>query len=137
MSKEQRPSEQYRESSILKNILRFVVFILATLYIVLAVDTLHIDSFLKHIFINLTGYVFLLIIPLYGLIISFESSLYSGIAFISWYLLVLITFFTFKDGFGTYQLFDVLWALTILGVPIFIIGIGFILIWWKPRTKWG
>lgn len=137
MYNEQQSSPHYQESKILKSILTFITIILFAIYIFLAIDSLSLESFYNHLIVNLIGYIFLIIILIYGFVISFRNTLFSGIAFFTWYLLIITTFFAVKGGFGTYQLFDVLFGLTFLGFPLFTIGISFILIWWKPRSKWG
>jgi len=136
MNINQQPSTQYQESSILKNILRIIIIAIVAFWILLGVTYVDLKTFFEESFLGLIGYISLYVVLIYGIIESFRNTLISGLIFVFWYLLIIIAYNLLK-GFGISQLVSVLMMLQFLGVPIIIMGIIFILIWWKPRSKWG
>lgn len=136
MNINQQPSTQYQESSILKNILRIIIIAIVAFWILLGVTYVDLKTFFEESFFGLIGYISLYVVLIYGIIESFRNTLISGLIFVFWYLLIIIAYNLLK-GFGISQFVSVLMMLQFLGVPIIIMGIIFILIWWKPRSKWG
>ncbi|WP_340114003.1 hypothetical protein [Maribellus mangrovi] len=114
-----------KDSTILKVILQVISFLLIIAFITLYV-TSHDISLNFAVFLHFLGMVILIA----GFAVSFENTLYAGLIFLLFCLIIAIAV--------TYKIFDLTAVVidTVIGVLILITGILFIATWCISKSQW-
>lgn len=121
-----------KDSTLMQEILQVLSFLVIIAYLILYINDFN-DFGLKAFYSSFYIHILLFLWLIFGLLISSKNVVISGIIFISWYIL-LITIGKVQDI--TLPILTMMYFGFVLGIPILILGILFLINGIVIKSKW-